>query len=151
MPLSALLARHLARHLLAIALTVALVTVTLVSSGCDIIKAGRLDGTSWVLQRWSESSLDPAEFRITASFEDKTLTGQSAVNSYSTSYFESRDGKLATGGITSTLMAGPEPAMRAEKIYFELLRQVDAFSINNTTLTLLDANGNELLIFTKQP
>ncbi len=60
-------------------------------------------------------------------------------------------GKLTTSEIGSTLMAGPEPAMRAEGIYFKLMGQVDAFSINGSTLTLLDASGNQLLIFASQP
>ncbi len=48
-------------------------------------------------------------------------------------------------------MAGPEPAMRAEGIFFELLRQVSSFSVDGDVFTLSDANGNELLILDSQP
>jgi len=39
--------------------------------------------------------------------------------------------------------------MAAETVYFELLGMVGRYSLNGDTLTLLDANGNELLIFTR--
>ena len=47
-----------------------------------------------------------------------------------------------------TEMAGPEPAMRAEQIYLTLLAQARKYDRTAGRLVLLDANGNELLVFT---
>lgn len=106
-----------------------------------------LDGTSWRLTRWSEPSLDPAGFTITASFARGTVSGRSAVNSYSGPYTARRSGAFATGALASTEMAGPEPAMRAEAAYFNLLARARAFSRTAASLTLRDATGAELLVF----
>ena len=44
-------------------------------------------------------------------------------------------------------MAGPEPAMRAESGYLQLLGQARAYERSDGRLTLYDAGGNELLGF----
>ena len=42
------------------------------------------------------------------------------------------------------MMAGPEPDMRAEQTYLKLLAEAKKFKVDGKTLTLSDANGNEL-------
>ena len=69
------------------------------------------------------------------------------VNSYGASYEAGDDGSLSIGSISATEMAGPEPAMQAEATYLELLQRVRAYKVGDGELTLLDGNGNELLIF----
>lgn len=90
------------------------------------------------------------QFTITASFDDSRVSGMSVINSYGGIYSSTRDGDFKVADLQSTLMAGPADAMRAEAIYFDLLKQVSKCTLNNTTLTLLDSNNNELLIFTKR-
>jgi inhibitor of cysteine peptidase len=111
------------------------------------VEALALDGTVWSLEGWSISSLYPGDFEITASFKDGRISGKAAVNSYSGPYSAGPGGEFTVGELASTLMAGPEPAMRAERLYFELLRQARLYHMIDGRLTLLDANGNELLIF----
>jgi inhibitor of cysteine peptidase len=106
-----------------------------------------LEGTSWKLEGWSISSLYPGNFEITATFKDGSVSGKSAVNQYSGPYVAGKNGSFSVGAIISTKMAGPEPAMRAETIYFELLSQARNYRITNGRLILLDANLNEQLIF----
>ncbi len=106
-----------------------------------------LDGSRWRLDGWSASSLDPADFMITATFLKGEISGQSAVNSYSGPYKAGRLGAFSAGPLSSTLIAGPEDAMRAEQIYLELLDQAASYERSDTKLTLLDDNGNQLLIF----
>jgi len=106
-----------------------------------------LDGTAWKLSGWTLSSLNPADFTITATFSDGKISGRSAVNSYSGSYGAGSDGAFAVGHLVSTQMAGPEPAMRAEHAYVTLLQQARSYSRTGRTLTLFDAHGNESLIF----
>ena len=45
------------------------------------------------------------------------------------------------------MMAGPEPDMRAEQTYLKLLAEAKKFTVDGKTLTLSDANGNDLLIY----
>jgi heat shock protein HslJ len=106
-----------------------------------------LSGTAWKLTGWSVSSLDPADFTITADFADDQVGGQSAVNSYSGPFTADSDGSFSAGPLASTQMAGPEPAMRAETMFFELMDEAAAYAVDGQTLTLSDENGNQLLIF----
>ena len=134
--------------LIRLALAISLAALVLVSAGCAALGGGaRLDGTSWTLTGWSASSLDPAGFSITAVFKEGQVGGNSGVNSYGGPYKAGSSGSFEVGEIMSTLMAGPEPAMRAETIYHELLKQAREYVVEGDTLTLSDANGNQLLIF----
>ena len=109
-----------------------------------------LDGTSWRLTGSSVSSQDPNDFTITAAFKDGQIGGKAAVNSYSGPYTVGPDDAFSVGAIASTKMAGPEPDMRAESWYLKLLSEAGSATVDGDTLTLSDANGNELLIFTAQ-
>ena len=134
--------------------TVAVIQLLGVGLSCCALAAcgsgGRgLDGTTWKLNGWTLSSLDPANFTITANFADGKISGRSAVNSYSGSYTTGPNGAFSVGQTASTQMAGPEPAMRAEHAYLTLLQQARSYSLAGQTLTLFDANGNESLIFAR--
>jgi heat shock protein HslJ len=106
-----------------------------------------LDGTAWQLSGWTLSSVNPADFTITATFTDGKISGRSAVNSYGGSYKTGPDGAFSVSQLVSTQMAGPEPAMRAEHAYVTLLQQARSYSRTGRTLKLFDAHGNESLIF----
>jgi predicted secreted protein len=106
-----------------------------------------LDGTSWRLEGWSVDSLSAGDFTITATFKDGQISGQAAVNSYGGPYTAGPDDRFSVGTLVHTLMAGSEPAMRAENLYYELLGQARKYQLTSGKLTLTDANGNELLIF----
>ena len=106
-----------------------------------------LDGTSWRLSGWSLSSLDPNDFTITAAFADGKISGKSAVNTYGGPYTEGPGDAFSVGDLASTMMAGPEPDMRAETAYLTLLAQAKSYKLDGDGLTLFDENGNESLIF----
>ncbi len=108
-----------------------------------------LEGTSWQLTGWSASSQDPNDFTITAEFKDGRIGGTSAVNQYGGPYTTGDDGSFTVGELVSTMMAGPEPDMRAEKTYLELLAAAKAYRIAGDTLTLSDASGNDSLIYAR--
>ena len=107
-----------------------------------------LEGTSWKLTGWSISSQDPNDFTITAEFKDGRIGGTSAVNQYGGPYTAGDDGSFSVGELVSTMMAGPEPDMRAEQSYLKLLAEAKQYAVDGKTLTLSDANGNESLIYT---
>jgi len=134
--------------LVRLALASLLVAFAVTSLGCTAgASAPGLDGTSWTLTGWSASSLDPVDFKITAIVEDGRVGGHSGVNSYGADYQIGSGGSFEVGEIVTTLIAGPEPAMRAETIYTELLKQAREYAVEGDTLTLSDANGNQLLIY----
>ena len=107
-----------------------------------------LNGTSWKLTGWSANSLNATDFTITASFADGKISGNSGVNSYGGTYEAGSGLAFGVGPLTSTLMAGPAPAMRVETIYLKLLNDAASFKVTGDKLTLYDAGGNESLIFT---
>ena len=106
-----------------------------------------LVGTAWRLSGWSLSSLDPNDFTITAAFADGKISGKSAVNTYGGPYTEGPGDAFSVGDLASTMMAGPEPDMRAETAYLTLLAQAKSYKLDGGGLTLFDENGNESLIF----
>ena len=106
-----------------------------------------LDGSSWQLTSWSESGSDPSAFTITANFAEGGMRGKSAVNSYIGNYTEGLGQALKLGQIGSTMMAGPTEAMDAEQTFFRLLDQVRSWRRESGTLTLSDAAGKALLVF----
>ena len=140
--------------LLVVALTAAIVAGC-GSSGSNDDQSGNgtttqpsLEGTSWGLTGWSISSQDPNDFTITAEFKDGRIGGTSAVNQYGGPFTAEDDGSFSVGELVSTMMAGPEPDMRAEQNYLTLLAEAKEYAVDGKTLTLSDADGNESLIFT---
>jgi len=130
-----------------LAVLLAVVVVSVFVSGCSA--GDPLDGTQWQLTEWTISSLDPAAVSITANFEDGQISGSSGVNTYGGPVEVGAQGEFAVGPLTRTEMAGPEPAMRAESAYLRLLTEATSYDVTDTTLTLRDAKGNDLLIFTR--
>jgi heat shock protein HslJ len=110
----------------------------------------KLAGTKWALSAWPETSLDPARFPITAAFDDTTISGTSAVNSYGGPYSAAASGAFSVGALQSTQMAGSEEAMRAEHTYLELLAQARKYTLSDKTLKFLDGDNNELLVFERR-
>jgi heat shock protein HslJ len=129
-----------------------LIALSIFATGCghDDGNSNVLAGTDWRLTAWSAGSLDPSQFAITVAFDDSQISGTSAVNSYGETYSANMNGDFSVGELQSTLMAGSDEAMHAERIYFELLEQARKYTVNKTTLTLLDGGNNALLVFTKR-
>ena len=132
----------------ALAMSAMLALLAFALGGCGATDT--LDGTSWKLTGWSVSAINPADFTITLAFSDGQIGGNGGVNSYGGPYETSADNSLTIGTITSTLMAGSDEANAAESAYFALLDQVRYAEVSGDTLTLTDANRNELLIYARQ-
>jgi len=140
------------RGLTAVLATLAALSVVLLAvAGCGgSSEPATLDGTSWRLSGWSLSSLDPADFTITAEFADGRISGKSAVNNYGGPYTQGPGDAFSVGEIAGTMMAGPEPEMRAEGAYLELLAAAKSYALKDGGLTLFDEGGNESLIFASE-
>ena len=116
-------------------------------AGCGGGSSPSLEGTAWKLTGWSVSSQDPNDFTITAGFKDGRIGGTSAVNTYGGPYTTGDDGSFSVGELASTMMAGPEADMQAETTYMTLLAAAREFRVDGETLTLLDGDGGESLIY----
>jgi heat shock protein HslJ len=125
----------------------ALAAIALLLVGCATAPAPRLEGQEWQLIAWSLSSERASDFTITARFADGGVSGRSAVNNYRAPVTLGPDHTLAVGPMAMTRMAGPEPALRAEKAYLELLGDARSWQIEDGRLRMLDAGGNESLVF----
>lgn len=121
-------------------------TVTVRENGNDDASVS-LDDTKWKLAAWSASSLNPADFNITADFAGGQIAGRSAINSYSGPCSASADGSFSIGAIAMTEMAGEPAAMQAESLYHSLLAQSRRWRIADAQLTLANAPDQPLLIF----
>jgi len=107
-----------------------------------------LESGPWSLTGSSVSSADLGAAGITAQFDGKTVSGFSGVNQYTGPYTADTDGSFKVGKIAGTLMAGPEPLMRAESAYLKLLEGCDSFVVADGVLTLA-TDGNETLTYEK--
>jgi heat shock protein HslJ len=108
-------------------------------------------GQTWHLVGTSLSSLQMPE-GITVTFEDDRVGGPGPVNGWSAGYTASADGSLELGPIASTLMAGPDEAMRAEEAYFALLEEVDGYTtVGAGELYLFDGEANTLVYSVNPP
>ena len=115
-------------------------------------RSASLEESGWSLRQWSVVAVDPADFEITARFAEGRMTGKAAVNRYTGQYEggacgSDGIGSLSVGPVATTKMAGPEPAMRAEDAYLVSLAQVRGYRLDASRLALLDANGEDLLVF----
>jgi len=114
--------------------------------GCSPARSP-LDGTQWRLTEWTLSSLNPADFTITAQFANGQVSGNSGVNTYGGPYKLGRGAAFSAGPLAGTEMGGPEAAMRAETAYLTLLGQAKSCKMADRKMTLYDKSGNESLIF----
>lgn len=120
--------------------------LVLAMSGCVGKQSVSLERTGWKLVAWSISSMKADAFEITANFNDKTISGKSAVNSYNGPYSIESD-NITFGPITSTKMAGTEDTSKAESNFFGLICQVRKLKVDGIRLTFMDENKKELLVF----
>lgn len=100
----------------------------------------------WLLTELDGKSPLPST-TVTAEFDpDGSIGGTSGCNSYSGSY--TVEGKsIAMGPFVSTLMACPDLVMDQETRYLKALENAVMFQINADELTLEDADGNNLALF----
>lgn len=115
-----------------------------VASPSPAAAAVALDGTRWVLVRGLAELPDGAT--VDAVFGDGRVAGQAPCNRYFAD--ATVDGSsLTIGPVGATKMSCGPALDAAEEAYVAALGNVTAFAVAGSTLTLLDANGGELLVY----
>lgn len=107
-----------------------------------------LAGSTWILTELNGEPLVPGS-QITAQFNEvSVVSGSSGCNNYTAAY--EVDGSNITFNMSpaaTTLMNCPEPIMEQETSYLEALAVIETFEISEEQLTLYDANGNAVAVF----
>lgn len=102
-----------------------------------------LAGTSWTALTYTVGGTPQtvlADFPITAEFSaDGKLSGNSGVNTYSTTYKQDGASLTVDEAIATTKMAGPDEAMKQESDYLTTLKTVESFLID-------EKNGGQLVL-----
>ncbi len=108
-----------------------------------------LNGTSWILSNMVTSEL-ASKATLTATFEDGLLAGSAGCNRYTTSY-QVDETRLNLEAIATTRRLCDEVTNVDEQAFLEKMGAVATFVASAETLTLNDANGDPLLVFTRDP
>ena len=125
----------------------------LLVTGCASIGPGGgtptvLDNTSWVLERLHDQPVIQGR-QLTLNFEQNKINGSTGCNSYSGSYTGKSDGRWHIEDISATEMAcSPNQVMVQERQFFAALQSATAYEIIDEKLTLNNAEGQALAIFT---
>ena len=143
-------------------LLIASLSLTLVlGAGCTGAKQdpSALVGSMWTVVKYVEPSGRPVRpvqagegigRDLTLRFVSETsLSGDSGVNTFGSSYRAMSDGTLSIGAIASTKMAGPQPLMDQEAQYFAALEDAVGFEVTEDVLSLIDSDGTKLIRFKK--
>ena len=138
-------------HAKQIAILTLAVAVLLSLGACGVVgpPAGDpLEGTSWRLVTLGGAGLIPGT-EITLTFEQRQVHGSSGCNTYGGSYEVDGD-KITMTDLYNTEMAcmDPQGVMDQETEYLELLRDAQAFQIDEAEL-VIEAASDEVLAFAR--
>ncbi len=103
--------------------------------------ADALPGTIWVLDKLGDADVSP---EITIRFDEEQISGNASCNSYFAEYALKGD-QLTLGPVGSTLMMCEN--MDYETPYLNALAEVEALRFDGDHLVLLDAGGQDALVF----
>lgn len=95
------------------------------------VSISQANGKEFILSNMYEG------MKINITFEKNMVYGFSGVNRYSGVYLI-KDGKITFGEMISTMMAGPEDAMNAERNFLILLNTGGIFSFDGSVLKIGD-------------
>lgn len=134
-------------------LLVLLLVAVLILSACGSSPAATLDGTSWKLVSYgplTSQNLAVADATTSLIFDNQgKMSGNTGCNGFSGDYKASAD-KLTPGALMSTLMACSDPLMTQESVILSTLNGALNYKIDNDVLSIYSADGQTLLIFTRQ-
>ncbi len=130
-------------------IAIAAVALVLLAAGCGSDDGGApatLEGTSWILEPGPPPLDELGDTPPTASFADVSVSGFGGCNSFGGDYEVDGD-QITFGQLASTLMACPEPQMSIETEYLAALQSATTWSIDGSKLSLGNADGEEVLLY----
>lgn len=135
--------------------TVLILSIAMLSSvlGCIDQEAPRLEGT-WNLDSYVNSAGTLVRMlpntKVTFQFQDGKVSGSAGCNSYSGTC-NINGSSITIGPLAVTEMYCTDPGvMEQEGDYLAALNSVVRYRIEGETLVLINADGKEVLLFTKQ-
>ena len=125
------------------AIPILFLLVTLLA-GCA--STSSLEGTRWQLAQLNgQPALEGVS--VTLSLEKNNLGGSDGCNTYGGTY-TSKGGAFKTGGnLFSTMMYCSDDINNQATAYYSALNSASSFSLDGQTLSLLDASGTVVLVF----
>ncbi|MCI5133991.1 MAG: META domain-containing protein [Candidatus Electrothrix sp. AW2] len=110
-----------------------------------------LSETNWIVKTLDGQPPLPGR-PLTLNFENGRVFGSAGCNSYFGSYTEDANGKLQIGRVgTTRMLCHPNEIMTQEAQFSEMLEKVAGYCLTaDGSLTLNDAKGEELSVFTPQ-
>ena len=75
-----------------------------------------------------------------------TATGNAGVNTFNGSYDAPSDGVLTFGPLATTMMAGPDNAMKQESAFLKALADTKKFTTDDGALVLMDDSEAKLAV-----
>jgi heat shock protein HslJ len=103
-----------------------------------------LQGT-WKLETLNGAKSDPAVVS-TLTMNDGTANGNAGVNTFNGSYSAPSDGVLTFGPLATTMMAGPDNAMKQEQDFLKALADTKKFTTEDGALVLMDDAETKLAV-----
>lgn len=129
-----------------------LVLILVLGGGCAIQEGSRdpLDGTTWSLTEYAGKELIP-DSTMTAFFAGGELSGSASCNHYFAAY-QARGEELTIEGLGWTEMAclNPEGIMEQEGAIMALLGDAARFQVEEHSLVVRTASGEELVFIPLQ-
>ncbi len=129
----------------------AAVLVALVSllSGCggadNAPNAPTMLEGSWTLVTLNGAAADAA-VASSLTMNEGTANGNAGVNTFNGSYDAPSDGVLTFGALATTMMAGPDNAMKQEQDFLKALADTKKFTTEDGGLVLMDGSDAKLAV-----
>ncbi len=101
---------------------------------------------SWKLVTLNGAAAD-ATVPSTLTMNTGKANGNAGVNQFNGSYDAPSDGVLTFGALATTMMAGPDNAMKQEQAFLKALADTKKFTTQDGGLVLMDSSDTKLAVF----
>jgi heat shock protein HslJ len=126
-----------------------LVTMAALLSGCggavNAPNAATMLEGSWKLATLNGAAAD-ATVPSTLTMNGGKANGNAGVNQFNGSYDAPSDGVLTFGELATTMMAGPDNAMKQEQDFLKALADTKKFTTEDGALVLMDGDDAKLAV-----
>lgn len=130
-------------------LATVLIAVVALLSACggndEVPNAPTMLEGSWKLETLNGAPADPA-VASTLTMNDGKANGNAGVNQFNGDYNAPSNGVLTFGTLATTMMAGPDNAMKQEQDFLKALADTKKFTTEDGALVLMDDSETKLAV-----